>query len=474
MHAQTHPPDDHRRRSWAPLILLSAAQFMVVLDITVVNVALPSIGSDLGFSGADLQWVVTIYVLLTGALLLLGGRLADVLPRRAVFLAGLGVFTAASLVSGLAQSAEMLIGSRAGQGIGAALLTPAALSLVTSHYEGAQRTAALSAWSAIGSAGAAAGVVLGGVLTTVLSWEWIFLVNVPIGLTALALSHRVLPAGGPTRRVRTLDVPGALLVVAGLVVLVYAIDGAAAHGWGSARTLVLGGLGLALLAVFARIEAASPQPLVPPAIWRVRSLIGGAAMILVATGILVGTFFLNSIYLQDVNGATALETGLGFLPFAIAIGIAAHVAARLLPRAGSRVVIGGGMALVAAGALILAAAPERAAYATDLLPGLLVIGAGTGFVFPGASVTAMSDVDHGQAGLASGLLSTSHEVGAALGVAVLSAVAAIGGAGGHAALAAGYEDGFLAAAGIALIAAAVATLAVPSVKPAHGARAMAH
>ena len=465
MHAPIHP-----RRSWAPLILLSVAQFMVVLDITVVNVALPSIGSDLGFAGADLQWVVTIYALLTGGLLLLGGRLADVLPRRAVFLAGLGVFTAASLLSGLAQSPGMLVGSRAAQGIGAALLTPAALSLVTSHYEGAQRTAALSAWSAIGSAGAAAGVVLGGVLTAVLSWEWIFLVNVPIGLAAIALAPRILPAGGANRALRKLDVPGALLVVAGLVVLVYAIDGAAAHGWGSARTLVLGALGLALLAVFARVEAASPQPLVPPAIWRVRPLIGGGAVILVATGILVGTFFLNSLYLQGVNGASALETGLGFLPFAIAIGIAAHLASRLLPRTGSRLVISGGMALVAAGALILAAAPDRAAYATDLLPGLLVIGAGAGFVFPGASVAAMSDIDHRQAGLASGLLSTAHEVGAALGVAVLAAVAA----GSDAALAAGYEDGFLVAAGIAVAATVIATLAVPSVKPAQGARAMAH
>jgi len=460
-----HPPDEPRV-SWVPLILLAVAQFMVVLDITIVNVALPSIGEDVGLSGPDLQWVVTVYVLLTGGLLLLGGRLADVLERRVVFLAGLSVFTVASLLSGLAETPGTLIGARALQGVGAALLTPAALSLVTGIYAGRQRTAALTAWSAIGSAGAAVGVVLGGVLTTALSWEWIFLVNVPVGATAALLALRVLPANRPAAG-RSLDLPGALLVVGGLVVLVYAIEGAAEHGWGSARTLVLGGLAIALLAAFARVEALARQPLMPPAVWRIRSLTGGGALMLVVTGILVGTFFLNSLYLQQVLGSSALETGLGFLPFALAIGIGAHVAARLLPKAGSRVLAATGMALVAAGAIALAAAPDRASYAADLLPGLLALGLGTGLVFPSASVAAMHDVGHHEAGLAAGMLSTAHELGAALGVAVLAAVAGAGGA-------AGYEDGFLVAAGIAIASAAVALVAAPSVKPAHGARAMAH
>src|SRR5919106_2656338 len=225
----TSPHQDESRRPWSALILLSVAQFMVVLDITIVNVALPSIGQDLGIRGADLQWVVTIYVLLTGGLLLLGGRIADVLARRGVFLAGLLLFTAASLLSGLAQSGAMLIAARAAQGVGAALLTPAALSIVTSYYTGGQRAKALGAWSAIGSAGAAVGVVLGGVLTTWVSWEWIFLVNVPIGAAAALLALRMLPAMPATATARALDLPGALLVVAGLVVLVYAIDGAAEH-----------------------------------------------------------------------------------------------------------------------------------------------------------------------------------------------------------------------------------------------------
>jgi EmrB/QacA subfamily drug resistance transporter len=468
------PALDEPRRSWSPLILLSVAQFMVVLDITVVNVALPSIGDDLGIGGSDLQWVVTIYVLLTGGLLLLGGRIADVLARRAVFLTGLLVFTLASLLSGLAASGEMLIGARAAQGVGAALLTPAALSIVTSFYTGTQRAKALGAWSAIGSAGAAVGVVLGGMLTTWLTWEWIFLVNVPVGLTAAALALRVVPASPPTVGARALDLPGALLVVAGLVVLVYAIDGAPEHGWGSARTLVLAALALALLATFARVEAGSRQPLVPPAIWRMRSLVGSAAVLLGVTGVLVATFFLNSLYLQGVNGATALETGLGFLPFAFSIGIAAHLASALMPRSGSRVLAATGLVLAAAGGFVLAAAPDRAAYAADILPGLLAIGFGVGLVFPAVSVTAMSHVAPERAGLAAGVLSTAHEIGAALGVAVVAAVAAIGDAASHAGIAAGYQDGFVAAAAVALGLAALAVVAIPDVKPRGAAQAMAH
>jgi EmrB/QacA subfamily drug resistance transporter len=466
-----HPPS---HRPWSVLLLLSVAQFMVVLDITVVNVALPSIGRDLGIAGADLQWVISIYVLLTGGLLLLGGRLADVLARRAVFIAGLLLFTTASLLSGLAESEAMLIAARAAQGVGAALLTPSALSIVTSFYTGPQRAKALGAWSAIGSAGAAVGVVLGGVLTTWLSWEWIFLVNVPVGVTAALLALRVVPAFPPAAAARVFDLPGALLVVAGLVVLVYAIDGAADHGWGSARTLVLIALALALLATFARVEAGSRAPLVPPAIWRVRSLVGSAAVLLGVTGILIGTFFLNSLYLQGVNGATALETGLGFLPLAFSIGIAAHVASAVMPRTGSRPLSASGLALTAAGGLMLAAAPDHAAYASDLLPGLLAIGFGVGLVFPAVSVPAMSHIEPHQTGLAAGILSTAHEIGAALGAAVFASVAAIGGAASGASLAAGYEDGFIAAAGIALALAAIAVIAVPSVKPEGAAQAMAH
>jgi EmrB/QacA subfamily drug resistance transporter len=460
---------------WSILFLLGAAQFMVVLDITVVNVALPSIGAALGFAAADLQWVVTIYVLFTGGLLLLGGRLADRFDRRLVFLIGLSVFTAASLASGLAPSPGALVAARAAQGLGAALLTPAALSIVTTFYTGSQRAKALSAWGAIASAGAAAGVLLGGVLTTVLSWEWVFLINVPVGIAAIALTLRLIPAGRPAVAGRRLDVPGAVTVVAGLMVLVYALDGTSDHGWGSARTLLLLALAAGLLAVFAVVERVSRQPLLPPATWRHRALVSSGAVVLGITGILVGTFFLSSLYLQHVLDASALETGLGFLPLALSIGIAAHVASRLMPRAGTRSMVVAGLALIAAGALVLAAAPDRASYPAHLLPGFLVLGVGMGFVFPGATVTAFSGVPAEQAGLASGFIATSHELGAALGVAVLAAIAATAGdITTLAGIADGYEDGFIAAAGIAAALAAIAVWAVPSIRPPQGAAAPAH
>jgi EmrB/QacA subfamily drug resistance transporter len=463
------------RQPWSILFLLGAAQFMVVLDITVVNVALPTIGAALDFAAADLQWVVTIYVLFTGGLLLLGGRLADRFDRRLVFLTGLSLFSAASLASGLAPSPGALIASRAAQGLGAALLTPAALSIVTTTYTGSQLTMALSAWGVIGSAGAAVGVLFGGVLTSALSWEWIFLINVPVGVAAIALTLHLVPAGKQAVAEGSLDLPGAVTVVAGLMVLVYALDGTSDHGWGSARTLLLLALAAILLAAFVLVERVSPRPLVPPATWRLRSLVSSGAVVLVITGILVGTFFLNSLYLQHVLDASALETGLGFLPLALSIGIAAQVASRLLPRTGTRVVVAAGLALVAAGAAVLAAAPDEASYAAHLLPGFLVIGVGMGLVFPGVTVTGLSGVPAEEAGLASGFLATSHEIGAALGVAVLAAIAATAGdITTLTGIAAGYQDGFIAAAAVAAALGAIALWSVPSIRPPQEAAAPTH
>jgi EmrB/QacA subfamily drug resistance transporter len=477
----TRPPARHdssatgTQQPWSILFLLGAAQFMVILDITVVNVALPSIGAALGFAAADLEWVVTIYVLFTGGLLLLGGRLADRFDRRLVFLVGLSVFTTASLASGLAPSPGALIAARAAQGVGAALLTPAALSIVTTTYTGSQLTKALSAWGAIGSAGAAAGVLFGGVLTTGLSWEWVFLINVPVGIAAIVLTPRLIPAGRPAVGEGRLDLPGAVTVVAGLMVLVYALDGTSDHGWGSARTLLLLALAACLVAIFALVERASRQPLLPPETWRHRSLVSSGAVVLGVTGILVGTFFLNSLYLQHVLDASALETGLGFLPLALSIGVTAHVASRLLPHAGTRTVVVAGLVLVAAGALVLAAAPDEASYAAHLLPGFLVVGVGMGLVFPGVTVTALSEVPANEAGLASGFLATSHELGAALGVAVLAAIAATAGdITTLTGIAAGYQDGFIAAAGIAAALGAIALWSVPSIRPPEGAAAPMH
>src|SRR4051794_924905 len=479
MHDQpAHDPhlhDDAPRRSWSALALLVVAQFMVVLDIAIVNVALPSIGRALDVAPTDLSWVVTAYVLCSGGLLLIGGRVADVIGRRRAFLAGLLLFTAASLASGLAPSADALIAARAAQGVGAALLTPAALSLLTTTYHGAQRATALSIWGAVASGGVAVGVGLGGMLTTWLSWEWIFHVNVPVGLVTALLAPRVLPAGGAVARgARALDVPGAVTVVAGLATLVYALTGAAEHGWGSARTLGLLAVAAALLMAFVAAERAVARPLVPPALWRSGTLRGGAVMMLGVTGIMAGSFFLNSLYLQRGLGWSALDAGLGFLPFVAAITVGVHGTSHLVGRVGTRRLAVGGLALVSAGALLLALAPDDARYAGDLLPGFLVLGVGVGLTFPAVSITALSRVGHEQAGVASGVMSTAHEVGAALGAAALSAVAAGTGSGAAGISAAGYGDACLAAAVVAGLLGAGAAVVLPVVRPAPGAHAALH
>jgi EmrB/QacA subfamily drug resistance transporter len=464
------PPASTERRSWALLIVLCAAQFMVILDITVVNVALPAIGDALDLAAADLQWVVTAYVLFSGGLLLLGGRLADLAGRRRVLLAGLAVFGLASLASGLAPSGTALVLARAAQGLGAALLTPAALSTITTAYEGSQRTIALAAWGAIGSAGAAAGVLLGGMLTTWLSWEWIFFVNVPVSVAAAGFALRLVPST-PARSaaLRRLDLPGAASVIAGLVMVVYAIEGTSEHGWGSARTLVLLALAAALLSTFATLERTVAHPLVAPATWCVRSLVSSMTVMLGATGVLVGAFFLNSLYLQHALGASALETGLAFLPLTLVILAAAHAASRLLPRVGSRAIAVTGLVLMGGGALLLTTVPDRADYAPDLLPAFLLLGTGVGLTFVSVSVTAMSEVHAERAGLASGLMMTAHEVGAALGVAVVAAVAA-----GAGTVVDGYRAGFLVAALICLALAALALAAVPRVRPDNSAHVAMH
>jgi EmrB/QacA subfamily drug resistance transporter len=468
---QPGPPP--RRRPWSVLVLLSVAQFMVILDATVVNVALPSIGRALHFAAGDLPWVVTAYVLFSGGLVLLGGRASDVVGRRATLLAGLAVFTAASLASGLAPSAGALIAARAGQGLGAALLTPAALSIIVATYSGAQRAAALSTWGALGGGGAAAGVLAGGILTSWLGWRSVFLVNVPVGVVAGLLSLRLVPPGARARVRRELDLPGALLVVAGLVALVYALAGTPEHGWGSGRTLLLLAISFGLLAAFTVVERGARRPLLPPRTWRTRSLAAGAAVMLGATGILVGTFFLNSLYLQDVMGASALRAGLEFLPLVVVIGLGAHLTSRLLPRIGSRALAVAGLVLMGGGALLLSGVPAQAGYVTGLLPGLLLIGAGTGLVFPAASVTAMADVATDRAGLASGLMTAAHEIGAALGVAVFSAVATAQAAAGGG-FAAGYRHGFTVVAAVAAGLALAALLVLPAVRPGPGARAAVH
>ena len=463
------------RQPWAVLLLVSVAQFMVILDVTVVNVALPTIGRGLGFAPQDLQWVVTTYVLMTGGLLLLGGRMSDLLGRRPLFLAGLILFSCASLVSGLAGTPAALIASRAGQGLGAAMLSPAALSIVTTTYTGAQRTAALSVWGAIGGGGGAAGVLLGGAITSTFGWRWIFFINVPIGLVAAALALRFVSG----RQERTgslpqLDLPGALTLVGGLLALLYAIEGATTHGWVSPLTLGLLALSGGLLAAFAAIERRAKRPLVPPTTWKLRTLVSSAAVMLGVTGILVGTFFLNSLFLQNVLKASAMKTGLAFLPVLAMTGIAAHFGPRLLVRFGARIVVVAGLVLIACGNLLLTRAQADASYPIDLLPGFLLLGFGVGLTFVAISVTAMAEIEAERAGLASGLMTTAHELGGAFGVSLFSAVAIMASAAGGAGFTRGYDKSALAGALIAGALAVISMLDVPAFRPEPTSRAASH
>lgn len=466
------------RQPWSILLLLCIAEFMVIVDMTVVNIALPSIGRTLRFAtAADLQWVVTIYVLFSGGLQLLGGRAADFLGRRRIFLLGLLVFTASSLASGLASSPGWLIASRAAQGLGAAVLAPAALSIITTVYTGSQRAVALGVWGALGAAGAAIGVLLGGLLTTSLGWPWIFFINVPVGVTAAAVALRLVPAVPPVMSEREgLDIGGAATVVAAPVLLVYAITSSATFGWTSPRVLIPLVLVAALLPLFVVIERTVRHPLIPPAIWRVRSLVASAVVMLGATAILAGAFFLNSFYLQRVLGASALEAGLAFLPFTVVVGLAAQVGSRLLAHAGTRLTTTTGLLVASAGMLLWARIPEHATYAADMLPGFLALGIGLGLVFVSVSVAAMAEIRGEVAGLASGMMITGHEIGAALGVAVLSGIttAVAGAATTPTSFATGYRASLLIAAIFAAGLAVLAMVTIPSIRPASGSHVRMH
>ena len=462
--AAGHDAAEEPRRPWTVLGLMLAAQFMVVLDVSVVNVALPSIGESLHLSASDYQWAVSAYVLLSGGLLLFGGRLSDLFDRRRLFVAGLGLFTASSLASGLAGSAEALIAARAGQGTGAALLTPAAMAIVVTSYAGRQRATALAVWGTVASMGIAAGVLLGGLLTSLLDWRAVFFVNVPIGIAVVAGALRFVPRGVSLSDARRrLDLPGALTLVAGLVTLVYGVETTRTHGWASTMTLVAFAAAGVLLGCFALIERRASSPLVPPHVWRVRSLVSASTVMAGITGAVVGAIFLTSLFLQQVLGSSPVVTGLQFLPLAAFITLAAAVASHLLPRVGARVLISVGLLLTAAGAVVLAQVDADATYVADVLPGFALLGAGVGPMFVAISVAAMSQVPHEEAGLASGVMMTGHEVGAALGVATLTAVA--GDITTRAGLVAGYSEAFWCIAG-AMVVLLVPTLLLPRHDPA--------
>ncbi|GEP35006.1 MFS transporter [Nocardioides szechwanensis] len=460
------------KRSWSVLAVALAAQILVVLDISVVNTALPSIGRSLELDGGQLQWLVTAYLMMSGGGLLLGGRIADLLSRRAVFLTGLALFTIASLVSGFADSGGQLIAARAVQGLSAALLTPSALSLVTTSYDGEQRKLGLAIWGAVGSLGVALGVLLGGAVTTWTSWEFIFWLNVPVGGIALAAGLLVLPpdADRVGASLTRLDLPGAATVIGGLVALVYGLGASATHGWSSVQTmgsLVTSGV---LVVAFLAVERRASDPLFPPHVWKLRTLVSSTTVMLGVTGILVGTVFLTSIFIQTVLGFSALDAGLAFLPFALAITVGTIVARHLMAHLSPRSVATAGLLLAAGAAALMSTASATSSYAGGILPGLVGLGLGVGMVFVPVSVTAMSGIPASHAGVASGFLMTGHEVGAALGVAVLSAVASTAGSlTSPAGAVAGFERGFLAAAVIAVAVALVARWRMPSTRAEAGA-----
>lgn len=443
------------------LVLLALAQFMLVVDITVVQVALPSIGDALGLGRVPLTWVVTAYTLVFGGLMVLGGRLADTLGARRVLLTGLTVFTTASLFCGLAPNGAVLIAGRAAQGLGAALMSPAALSIITTTFHGPARHRALGVWAAIGGAGAAFGVLLSGVLTAGPGWEWVFFVNVPVGVVIGVLVPSVIrrdePKGG------FVDVPGALLVTAATTALIYGLVGAGDHGWTSPGTLFAIAGAAAGYAAFLAWAARTANPLLRPATMARRPVVSGTLLMLVGTGLLLGLFFLASPYLQHLRGFGPLRTGLLFLPVAVAITAGAQLGAHLIGRVGGRAVVLPSLLLVAAGtAWLTTLTPDGDVYLT-VLPGLVIAAFGVGPVFVAATSTTLANVPHDESGVASGVLNTFHELGGSIGVAVLSTVAARGIESGDVD---GFTDGFLVCAIVAAVAAVVATALVPAGRPA--------
>ena len=410
---------------WLVLVLVCIAQFMVVLDATIVNVALPSIQRGLHFSPTSLQWIVNGYTLMFGGFLLLGGRASDLLGRQRLFIAGIVVFTVASLINGIATSSDVLIAGRALQGLGGALVSPAALAIVTTTFaEGAERTKALGVWSAIAAGGAAAGLVIGGFLTETFSWRWVFFVNLPIGIAAALLSLRFVPNSRAEDRPETYDTAGAVTVTGGLLVLVYAIVKAQSYGWGSSKTAGLFVVALVLLAAFVVIERRSKAPLIRLGIFTMRSLSGSnAAMLLVASG-LFAMFYFASLYMQEILGYKPLKAGVAFVPFTIGIIIGAGASQALIRRIGIRAVVFIGIAMGTAGLLYFARLPTNGTYVRDLLPTIVVVSIGMGMTFVPLTLLATTNVQDQDAGLASGLFNTSQQVGGALGLAILSTLAA--------------------------------------------------
>jgi EmrB/QacA subfamily drug resistance transporter len=450
------------------LLLLAMTQFMIVVDASIVNVALPSIGRELEFSRENLSWVINAYTLVFGGFLLLGGRMADLLGRRRLFMLGLGVFSVASLVGGLSSNDVMLVIARAFQGLGAALVSPAALSIVTTTFaEGAERNRALGVWGAVAGAGGAAGVLLGGVLTEYLGWEWVLWVNVPIGALAIFLAPRLLPESRDEVEHRTFDLPGAFTVTAGLALLVYTIVDAESAGWTSGQTLGLGAVALVLIGTFLAIESRTRAPLMPLGIFRLRTLRGANVVGLLIGMSLFSMFFFISLYLQQVLGFSALETGLAYLPLSIFIILSAGAASQLVTRLGFKPPLTAGLVLIAIGLLWFSRVDPGGSYVGDVLFPSLIVAVGLGFSFVPVTIAAVTGTSPAEAGLASGLINTSQQIGGALGVAILASVAnsvTNGSTAGNpgAALTEGFQSAFLVGAGFAVLGAILTQVLISS------------
>jgi EmrB/QacA subfamily drug resistance transporter len=465
---ESAPRTEPDPRRWWALALLCGAFFMVILDAAIVTVALPSIENDLGFSAQGLQWVVSAYALTFAGLLLLGGRAADLLGRRRVFMVGLVLFTLASLLCGLAWSDESLIGARAFQGIGAAVMTPTALSIITTTFEeGPERNKALGIWGALGGIGATTAWLIGGPIVDGLGWEWIFFINIPVGLAALALSPLLLQESRATLAKRSYDPVGALTITGALALLVYAIVEAPNKGWGAPQTiLLLAGSGV-LFAAFALVESRQRAPLVPLRIFRSRMIVGANAVMLVFGALPYGLGFILTLYAQQVLGYSAVKFGLTSLVFPAMAAFGSVAGQSLVLRFGFRPVAAVGMALMGGGALLLTQVSVDGSYFGDIFFGLLVFGPGVGLAFVTASIAALAGVPERESGLASGLSNTAFQIGAALGVAIVTSVAVSrtedyltvnSGANRLVALTEGFQSAFLAVAILAGIGVALALL----------------
>ncbi len=449
----------------AVLVLLCLAQLIVILDISAVNVALPDLSRDLDIPHGDLEWTITSYSLLFGSLLLLGGRAADLLGRRRMFLTGLAVFTFASLAAALSPDSPALYASRAGQGVGAALLSPAALSIITTTFaSGSERAMALGVWGAVAGAGAAVGVLLGGALTEWTDWRAIFFVNVPIGVLLAFGVSRFVAADPHAPHFRGLDLPGALTATASLAALLYAIATADDAGWATPSTLGLGIAGIAGLGAFALLERRTQRPLLRIERLADRAIAGGSLLMLLASALLMGSFLLTSIYLQQALGSSALETGVGFLPIAVAAGAGAHLGSRLVRRVGVRAGMVVAFSLAAAGKLLLSRIDSAGSYAIDVLPGMLIASLGLGIAMVSVGIAVLTGASEDDAGMLSGLNTTGHEIGGSLGVAALTTIAtgAINASADRGELAAGLGDAFLAAAVIACAGVLLALVLLPA------------